>query len=264
MQVEGSAQSSAIGWASPPPTASASATIHQRRAAILRDSVSGLAGGLACVAVGHPLDTTKVWLQTSRPGRFAGGLGAFTWLLQSKGVRRGLYAGAVPALAANAAENAALFLLYGEVQRAIAGLVGPDAPPAAVSAACGSAAGGLTAFLLCPIELVKCQMQIRGSAGGLAACVSGVRARGLSFVFGGLGYTLAREIVGNAFFFGGFEGSRELLCGPRGSGSGEASAVAGTLLAGGVGGARSFAPVMQAHHQTPMTNADAARETVCV
>ena len=126
MQIDGSARPES-GWSVAPAAAAGSQQQQQqqqqqqrrnwsRGAALFRDSASGLVGGLACVVAGHPLDTTKVWLQTSRPGRFAGGLGAFTWLLRAKGVRRGLYAGAVPALAANAAENAALFLLYGEVR----------------------------------------------------------------------------------------------------------------------------------------------------
>jgi solute carrier family 25 ornithine transporter 2/15 len=61
------------------------------------DFFSGVAGGIACVYVGQPLDTIKVKLQTY-PNLYKN---AFTCLKQTysrDGIYKGLYAGTVPAL----------------------------------------------------------------------------------------------------------------------------------------------------------------------
>ena len=153
-----------------------------------KDAVSGLAGGVACVVAGHPLDSTKVAMQTS-----ASQVGAPAIFLNLLRQRR-LYAGAIPALAANAAENATLFVCYGEVHRLAQHVTGEHLSPMLFNAACGSVAGGVTAFILCPIELVKCQMQVHGSSAGIAACKAGMRRVGLPWLFRGLSWTLAREV----------------------------------------------------------------------
>jgi len=44
--------------------------------------------------------------------------------LKKDGVFRGLYAGATPALCANVAENAVLFVAYGRCHRVVASLMG--------------------------------------------------------------------------------------------------------------------------------------------
>jgi len=64
------------------------------------------------VIVGQPLDTVKVKMQTF-PNLYSNALKCFTQTLQKDGWRHGLYAGTVPALAANVAENSVLFCAYG-------------------------------------------------------------------------------------------------------------------------------------------------------
>lgn len=68
--------------------------------------------------VGQPLDTVKVKMQTF-PDLYRGMVGCFSQTLKRDGVR-GLYAGTVPALAANIAENSVLFAAYGVCQKAVA------------------------------------------------------------------------------------------------------------------------------------------------
>lgn len=48
----------------------------------------------------------------------------FLRTLRTDGIARGLYAGTIPAIAANVAENSVLFAAYGGCQKAIAYLLG--------------------------------------------------------------------------------------------------------------------------------------------
>lgn len=66
--------------------------------------------------VGQPLDTVKVKMQTF-PDLYHGMVGCFRETLVKEGVTRGLYAGTVPALVANVAENSVLFAGYGACQK---------------------------------------------------------------------------------------------------------------------------------------------------
>lgn len=197
----------------------------------VKHALSGLAGGMACVAAGHPLDTCIVLLQT-QPRRFCCATQALSFLLRDRGVRRGLYSGAVPALYANAAENAMLFGFYGTIQGAVSRLLDKKKTPMVHGAACGSVAGGIVAFALTPIELLKCRMQVHDAArraGMLQTLVGVVHHHGFGGLFRGLSWTLAREVVGNAGMFGMYEGTKAVTRDID-------RPILTTLIAGGFGG----------------------------
>lgn len=67
-----------------------------------------LPGGVALVYVSQPLDTVKVKLQTF-PSAYKNMIDCTVKTFQRDGIARGLYAGSVPAVAANVAENSVLF-----------------------------------------------------------------------------------------------------------------------------------------------------------
>jgi hypothetical protein len=213
-------------WASDPPTSRPTSRLETAK-----NALSGLAGGVACVAAGHPLDTCIVLLQT-QPRRFSRASQALAFLVRDRGVRRGLYSGAVPALYANAAENAMLFGFYGTVQGAVGRVVDKRSSPMMHGAACGSAAGGIVAFALTPIELLKCRMQVHDAArrAGMLQTLYGIVHRdGAAGLFRGLSWTLAREVVGNASMFGTYEGTRAVTRDID-------RPILSTLVAGGIGG----------------------------
>ena len=72
--------------------------------------------------VGQSLDTVKVKMQTF-PHLYNNMVTCFTSTFKKEGIR-GLYAGTVPALAANIAENSVLFAGYGVCQKAVAWSIG--------------------------------------------------------------------------------------------------------------------------------------------
>lgn len=65
-------------------------------------------GGVALVYVSQPLDTVKVKMQTF-PHLYNGMINCLTKTFQKDGFTRGLYAGTLPAVVANVAENSVLF-----------------------------------------------------------------------------------------------------------------------------------------------------------
>lgn len=69
--------------------------------------------------VGQPLDTVKVKMQTF-PHMYKGTWDCVKQTVRTEGFFRGLYAGSVPALLANCAENSVLFAAYGVCQKCMA------------------------------------------------------------------------------------------------------------------------------------------------
>ncbi|KAK8373898.1 hypothetical protein O3P69_011733 [Scylla paramamosain] len=210
------------------------------------DLMGGTMGGTACVYVGQPLDTVKVKMQTF-PSLYKGMGQCFTHTLRRDGVR-GLYAGTVPALAANIAENSVLFACYGVCQKAVAWVTGAKRVED-LSTLSNATAGFFAAFFssltLCPTELVKCRLQaMRELAltekreperiGPWKLTRQILRQEGVAGLFRGLTSTFAREMPGYFFFFGGYEASRALLT-PPGK-TKEEIGFTRTLFCGGVAG----------------------------
>ena len=82
--------------------------------------------------------------------------------LKQEGVWRGLYAGTVPSLAAQVAENSVLFCAYGLCQKAVAKMSGCNSIQdlnVFQNASSGFIAAFFSSIVLCPTELVKCKLQ---------------------------------------------------------------------------------------------------------
>lgn len=224
----------------PPPSAMQSRSI---------EFVAGSLGGALQVYVSQPLDTVKVKQQTF-PFLYKNMFECFVSTYKKDGIFHGLYAGAVPAVIANVAENSVLFAAYGGCQSFVAYLVGKENHNqlnTTENAFAGFFAAFFSTFTLCPTELVKCKLQaIRESS----ECCPGIpanehitpwkltkiiyKAEGLVGFFRGLTSTFMREMPGYFFFFGSYEATRELLTKP-GQTKDEIGPLR-TMLAGAVGG----------------------------
>ncbi|KAH9373576.1 mitochondrial ornithine transporter 1 [Haemaphysalis longicornis] len=222
-------------------------TVYKHYLAAAVDLVAGTFGGAATVAVGQPLDTVKVKMQ-SFPEMYPSAVRCFTQTLSQDGIR-GLYAGTIPALVANIAENSVLFCAYGVCQKVVQRVVQkPNVHD--LSPLNNASAGFLAAFFstltLCPTELVKCKLQslrenaqVQGSTnqtgiGTWQLTRDIYRQHGFFGFFKGFSATLVREMPGYFCFFGGYEGARYLLT-PPGKTKDEIG-VARTIVSGGVGG----------------------------
>ncbi|KAH8418965.1 hypothetical protein KR222_010594, partial [Zaprionus bogoriensis] len=190
----------------------------------LIDFLAGSLGGAAQVYVSQPLDTVKVKLQTF-PERYKGMLDCFVGTYQRDGIMRGLYAGSVPAVFANVAENSVLFAAYGGCQKFVTYMVGKELATELTTwenACAGSLAACFSTLTLCPTELIKCKLQALREMKHFVEPHADIRTpwtltryiwqtEGIRGFYRGLGSTFIREMPGYFFFFGSYEGTRELL-----------------------------------------------------
>nr|ACO15775.1 Mitochondrial ornithine transporter 1 [Caligus clemensi] len=211
------------------------------------DFIAGSLGATACVYTGQPLDTLKVKMQTF-PHLYPNLGICFKETLSREGIVRGLYAGTVPSLAANVAENSVLFAAYGVCQKVVAQSGGIQTVNE-LSTFQNGLAGFLAAFwsslVLCPTELVKCRLQamrevhtLKGltppKTGPFSITKSILQTDGVPGLFRGLTPTFMREMPGYFAFFYAYEHCRDLFR-PQGKSKDEIGP-ARTILAGGIAG----------------------------
>ncbi|CAL7937077.1 unnamed protein product [Xylocopa violacea] len=189
------------------------------------------------------------------PSLYKGMVNCFLQTLKTDGIMRGLYAGTIPALVANVAENSVLFAAYGGCQKVISNILGVKKVEDLTSiqnAWAGFFAAFFSSLTLCPTELIKCKLQatrevqmetmkerssvptVRKEIGPWRLTSQILKEQGVKGLFTGLSSTIAREMPGYFFFFGGYEVTRTLLAKPN-----ESRDDIGwqkTMVAGAVGG----------------------------
>ncbi|XP_073832844.1 mitochondrial ornithine transporter 1-like [Musca autumnalis] len=223
------------------------------------DFTAGSLGGAAQVYVSQPLDTVKV-KQQSFPQMYKNMIDCFVKTYRNDGIFRGLYAGSVPAVIANVAENSVLFAAYGGCQKVVAyGMKIEDVKdmPTVGHAFAGFLAAFFSTFTLCPTELVKCklqalrEMQQHNPKGSNNLPITPwkltkhiMATEGIPGFFRGLTSTFMREMPGYFFFFGGYEGTREFLRKP--DQTKEEIGALKTMLAGAIGGVTLWVSIFPA------------------
>ncbi|KAH7627399.1 mitochondrial carrier domain-containing protein [Sordaria sp. MPI-SDFR-AT-0083] len=185
----------------------------------LEDIVYGSAAGIVGKYIEYPFDTVKVRLQSQPdhlPLRYTGPLDCFRQSIRADGFL-GLYRGITAPLVGAALENSSLFFF----ERIGRGLIyssgfAPRDSELSLSALwfTGGFAGAFTSFILTPVELVKCKIQVPDEPGGtgrraplkpIPVIKEIFRHEGLrGFWHGQLG-TLIREAGGCAAWFGSKE-----------------------------------------------------------
>lgn len=205
------------------------------------DFNAGIIGGTACAYVGQPMDTVKVKIQTY-PHLYSSAIRCAIDTVKNEGFFK-LYAGSVPAVWANVAENSVLFLCYGQCSRLVAHIAGSNKDNMTLlqKAFSGSFAAFFAAFSLCPLELIKCRMQTLTEFGGSSKTVTPttiikevLRRDGPLGFYHGITSTILRDVPGYFFFFGGYEATRYYLT-PAG-GDTDNIGLLRTIIAGGMGG----------------------------
>ncbi|KAG6379869.1 mitochondrial carrier [Boletus reticuloceps] len=132
----------------------------------VKDITFGSIAGMTSKVFEHPFDLTKVRLQSQvldATARFKGPIDCLVRTFHNEGVR-GLYRGLPAPIAGAMVENASLFVSYSQLQHVIRWITGDlssrelTLPQLAMA---GAGAGAVTSFVLTPIELVKCKMQVQ-------------------------------------------------------------------------------------------------------
>ncbi|KAG1719791.1 mitochondrial carrier [Suillus lakei] len=200
-----------------------------------KDITFGSIAGMVSKVFEHPFDLTKVRLQSQvldTTARFNGPIDCLVKTWKNEGVR-GLYRGLPAPIVAAMLENASLFMSYSELQNVIRRInsqpLSHDLPLPQLALA-GAGAGAITSFLLTPVELVKCKMQVQMIApkplsvsipestvsatldsslgpvsrplpGPIAVLMSVIRTEGIRGLWLGQTGTLIRECGGGAAWF---------------------------------------------------------------
>lgn len=179
----------------------------------LREVAFGAAAGCVGKLVEFPFDTVKVRLQASVSSRAT--LATIAHIYTHEGVMGGFYLGVRAPLVGACGESAVLFASYLWAQQVLA-RAGVEGKMVAAAGA-GLFAGFAAAFVLTPVELVKCRLQVANVAATPAAVAPGsgasysavirlvVRAHGVRGLWHGLSSTLAREVAGTAVWFSAYE-----------------------------------------------------------
>ncbi|CAN8099566.1 unnamed protein product [Discula destructiva] len=181
----------------------------------LEDILYGSVAGIVGKYIEYPFDTVKVRLQSQPdhlPLRYTGPLDCFRQSIRADGFL-GLYRGISAPLIGAAFENSSLFFFerMGRESLFKTGFCARDKPmPLPALWFTGAFAGMFTSFVLTPIELVKCKIQVPIETGvaplrPMAVIRDIFRHEGfMGFWHGQLG-TLIRETGGGAAWFGSKE-----------------------------------------------------------
>jgi len=132
----------------------------------LNDVAFGSVAGMVAEVFEYPLDLAKVRLQSQvldGQKRFGGPLDCLSQTWRNEGVL-GLYRGLTVPIVGSMAQTAGLFLAYSQLQNLVRWSA--NSPPSSDLnlTQLGVAAGGaglLTSFILTPLELIKCKMQVQ-------------------------------------------------------------------------------------------------------
>ena len=202
----------------------------------LHDLFAGGIAGSASVVVGHPFDTIKVRMQTNTS--------IATKSASPLATARSLFSGMGSPLAAAAVVNAIIFASYGSLTRLWESMEGdrskhvdkhglilegavfiededrrhyPNVQSSQISEppkqdivkvfSCGAGAGALQALVICPMEHVKCRLQVSSAyKGPMDAAGSIVRQYGVTRgLFRGMGVTFWRETPAFGLYFATYD-----------------------------------------------------------
>ncbi|KAJ2721479.1 mitochondrial ornithine carrier protein [Coemansia sp. Benny D115] len=185
----------------------------------LADLCFGSLAGMAGKFVEYPFDTVKVRLQTSDQKVFANTWDCLMQTWRNEGFM-GFYRGLTSPLVGAMAENALAFYSYNKIQGIIRQATNrPQGDLGLLELfLSGNASGAICAFVISPVELIKCKLQVEnvqgyGGArvaeqrfkGPVSVLLHVLRTEGVVGLYRGIGPTVARESLGVGFWFGAYE-----------------------------------------------------------
>mmetsp|Transcript_4352 Transcript_4352/g.6467 ORF Transcript_4352/g.6467 Transcript_4352/m.6467 type:complete len:307 (+) Transcript_4352:306-1226(+) len=177
-----------------------------------RDLTAGMISGFVCKIFEYPFDTIKVLQQTGGKD-FKGPVDCLKQTY-NRGGFFSFYQGLTSPLLGAMAENATLFVAYGAMKKGLDVNPNPtlaDPVPMWKYLAAGAGSGICSAFVLTPVELVKCRLQVQQAgaprvySGPVDCVIKTVRSDGFQGLWKGNVSCLLREIPGNMAWFGTYE-----------------------------------------------------------
>lgn len=202
--------------------------------------MAGALGGAAGVVFGHPLDTLRVRQQ--QPGAPRNAISVLVHLVRNEGAPA-LFKGLTAPLVSASAQNAVCFHSFSAASTRVAQAL--QGRPQLTTFVAGCIAGGATAVLVVPVDLLKTQLQVSvgstGPRGPLSLAASILAAHGPAGLYKGAAITFARDVPSSGVYFVVYDVLMRRLtddCTARRNG-----ATYATVLAGGGAGVCSWASI---------------------
>ncbi|KAL4193939.1 hypothetical protein AMTRI_Chr05g66270 [Amborella trichopoda] len=231
-----------------------------------REFIAGGFGGMAGVISGHPLDTLRIRLQQPSSSSSFSALKVLRSMASSEGPLA-LYKGMSAPLASvafqllahyhngalhntwclNHNKNAVVFQVYAVLSRAFDSRNGRDPPSYKSVVLGGVGTGALQSLILCPVELIKIQLQLQKQASrglGPMGLIRRIMEReGVKGMYRGLAVTALRDAPAHGVYFWTYEYTREHLhpgCRQCEENTTTTLTLGKMLVAGGVAGVASW------------------------
>lgn len=184
----------------------------------------GIAGSLAKI-IEFPFDTVKVRLQSNPSYTKKGTWEVIQLTRRNEGFINGFYKGLKAPMIGACLESAVLFVSYNSSVSYISSLLNQslitrngkvENPPLWVCTTSGGIAGIMAAFVLSPVELIKCKLQVANLSSNLSFTYSSIiqrilKTEGVVGLWRGLSSTIMRECGGTAVWFTTYEVSSDYL-----------------------------------------------------
>lgn len=188
----------------------------------LKEITYGAISGMVGKLIEFPLDTIKVRLQSNNSGKQVSTLKMIQQTYHNEGIFNGFYKGLKAPLVGACLENAILFSSYNTVSTIFVNILNDkeqgkvkkftnDTLPFWTKLVSGGFAGFMASFVLTPVELIKCQLQVSNLTNSkvnhsyTSIIKSTLRKDGIIGLWKGLNSTIVREVIGTAIWFGTYE-----------------------------------------------------------
>ena len=187
----------------------------------LKEITYGAISGMVGKLVEFPFDTIKVRLQSSSSDKHVSTLKMIKQTYQNEGIFNGFYKGLKAPLVGACLENAILFSSYNTASTIFVNILNDkqdgkvvynnDTVPFWTKLVSGGFAGFMASFVLTPVELIKCQLQVSNLTNSkvehsyASIIKTTLRKDGVIGLWKGLNSTILREVIGTAIWFGTYE-----------------------------------------------------------
>ncbi|CCC71527.1 hypothetical protein NCAS_0H02170 [Naumovozyma castellii] len=247
--------------------------------AALREILAGSIAGAIGKFIEYPFDTVKVRLQTQEAYMFPSTWSCIKYTYENEGILEGFYQGIESPLIGAALENAILFLAYNQCSSFLNAFTEFSAFLIILISA--GFAGSCASFVLTPVELIKCKLQIsnlhyslhdndgeqqdeededQGMVIGegrhtriIPTIKSIIKEKGLFGLWQGQSSTFIRESIGSVVWFATYELMKQTLRDPKSEVNTTwqlliSGATAGLAFNGSVFPADTVKSIMQTEH----------------
>lgn len=179
-------------------------------------SYGGIAGSLAKV-IEFPFDTIKVRLQSLPNFQHESTWTTIKYTWNKEGLVNGFYKGLKAPMMGAFMESAVLFLSYNSSTNCLSNLTNSSKDLLWIQSLSGGFAGFFASFVLTPVELIKCNLQVSNlntnhKTYNYSSMIKQVlRNDGITGLWKGLSSTIIRESGGTAIWFSTYEVSVKYL-----------------------------------------------------